>query len=143
MSNIATLEKRIGLAFPGREKHIDEKERGALRRAISRLDDASVKKFLPALLVDILNVSQSGGSRDDDFVIYFLDGLKLHEANPEERRFRQKLADRTFQSFTKEQTSVISEWLSAVADYDFIKICEEDYRSAVLYWERARSETRQ
>ncbi|GAT32429.1 hypothetical protein TSACC_2827 [Terrimicrobium sacchariphilum] len=143
MSDIATLEKRIDLAFPGREKHIDEEDCGELRHAISRLDDASVKKILPALLVDILTVSQSGGSRDDDFVIYFLDGLKLDEANPEERRFRQKLADRTFQSFTKEQRSVISEWLSAVADYEFIKMCEEDYRSAVLYWERARSEIRQ
>lgn len=143
MSDIATLEKRIDLAFPGREKHIDEKERGALRRAISRLDNASVKKLLPAVLVDILTMSQSGDSGEDDLLIYFLDGLKLHEADPEERRFLRKLADRTFQSFTKEQASVISEWLNAVADYEFIKICKEDYRSAVLYWERARSETRQ
>lgn len=143
MSDIAALEARFDLAFPRREKYIDEDGRRELRRSISRLDDASVKKFLPALLVDILKAPQWGWSSEDDMVIYFLDGLKSSETDQEKRRFLRKLADRTFKSFTKEQASVILEWLNAVADCEFIKICEEDYRSAVLYWESVRSETRQ
>ncbi|MCD4779487.1 MAG: hypothetical protein K8S27_02910 [Candidatus Omnitrophica bacterium] len=142
--DIILLEKKIREVFACSlpMDALSDDQYDDLNSGINRLDDASVKKYLPLLLIREMNLHYKYAlSGTGDQLIYFLDGAQLDEKDSATSQADKSSVDclinineSTFQDFTKNQGEMISIWLKEFAYDKYVEYCKKDVESAIYYW---------
>ena len=143
MDNIL-LEKKIREAFACSLPldTLSNDQYDDLNSGINRLDDASVKKYLPLLLIREMNLQYKYAlSGSGDHLIYFLDGAQIEGKDSTTSQADRSsvdclidISESTFQDFTKSQGEVLAIWLKEFAYDKYAEFCKKDVESAIFYW---------
>ena len=144
-SPVRSLEEKIRNAFGcvAAIESISAQEARELNHGINRLDNASVKRFLPLLMLRELyaeNMFSFQGT--GDHLVYFLDGAlqrQKHDAdisgNYQSYYEQLKIVERRFSEFSKCEADAILAWLREVAIPKYGEMCNDDIESAIQFWE--------
>lgn len=136
MKNVNTVKRDITSAFPDAQTlvRLPPNDLREAWSALACLEEKSVKRLLPSLMLTVLEAEENGVSLSlADQVIYYLDGIESNRA-PRLRDLSSK--SKIFETFSIEQTDVIVRWLDWVKGMTFADAARDDIEDAMRFWKR-------
>lgn len=139
-----TLEQDIRAAFhcAAPETILSREEADDLYVDIVMLDNQSVRKLLPILLLRTMP-GHLDGDRDNSDLVITLDGALLKKkkggawsSNPELHRLELEYSYGMYSSFSKDEARSVLRWLKEIAVInDCWKLCSNHIISAIIFWQ--------